>query len=172
MKFAPRSFPLIVALSLVLGCSPASKSENGNKRVERENINASSEKSPANDNIEELESTIRLPFHPEDALWRDDPVNGDPARNRRKLIAVLKFSGDQANRIIEEAVKNKPGQPLEIETETWFPPELIAKSQESGNETIKGTSYAAIDFFQAPFVEGRLTRIDGTNFFVVELLEK
>ncbi len=169
MRFAPRS-PLVLVIllaSAVSGCTGGQKSGNSNAINRNSNTNANAASANANDNIEDLEAMIRLPFHPDEALFREEPASGP--EKTRKLTVVLKFTTDEANKIVEAASKGNVGQPFEIETESWFPPELVAKSQQSGNETIKGLSYPATEFTQAPFGEGKVSRIEATDFFVVEL---
>lgn len=161
------SLTVIATMIFVAACGSTKTQSNA-----RTNTNAVSNanSSAPKDNIEELESMIRIPFHPEDAIWKEDQEYGPD--KKRKLTIVLKFKTDEANKIVESLSKSGPGQPVEIESEDWFSPELVAKSQESGNETVKGTSYAATDFTQSPFTEGRASRIQGTDFFIVELFAK
>ena len=64
------------------------------------------------------------------------------------------------------------GIQVTIENETWFPDDLIAYGEMSGDDTLKGTSYAANAFLQDPFNEGRVVRIEGTNYFVLEATAK
>jgi hypothetical protein len=178
MSFAPKILPIASILMLMFsnGCSnKPSNQKNVNIVSSNTNSEIKNEKSLAKDDIEELELTIKMPFHPEEALWREEPLGNQtnnnrlPAPNEKTLTAVLKFNPEEANKIVETAEKIKPAQPIEIEPERWFPPELIAQSQQSGNETIKGKTYAADEFFQSPYLQGKLTRIEGTNFFVLEL---
>ncbi len=161
------SFTVVATMICVAACGSTKTQSNA-----RTNANASTNanSSAPKDNIEELESLIRIPFHPQDAVWKEDPEYGP--EKKRKLTIVLKFKSDEANKIIESLAKSGPGQRIEIESEDWFSPELVAKSQESGNETIKGLSYPAGDFAQSPFSEGRASRIEGTDFFIVELFAK
>lgn len=121
------------------------------------------------DDIEELEKTIKLPFRPEDAIWRADDSIDAGATSKRKLLAVIKFTSADANQIVQQAEKYKPAIESEFDAETWFPAELIAQSQLSGDETLKGISYAANDFLQPPFTGGKITRVTGTDFFILEL---
>jgi hypothetical protein len=129
------------------------------------------------DDVDALEMTVKLPYHPEEAVWREEPL-GKAANDRvpgptdRKLVAVLRFLKDDADKITSQAEKYKPAAPETIETESWFPAELIAQSQTSGDETVKGASYPANDFYNPPFSEGKITRVDGTDYFVLELFTK
>jgi hypothetical protein len=130
------------------------------------------------DDIEELEMTIKLPFHPKEAVWREDNLgnkntdNRVPAPSDKKLLAVLRFLKDDANKIVAQAEKQKPAAPEIISPEDWFPAELIAQSRTSGDGTLKGSSYAANDFLQMPYSDGKITRIEGTDYFVLELFAK
>jgi hypothetical protein len=181
MRIVPKIASIYALLSLILlsGCvSNEITNRNTNSNQIISNANSQNEKKLANDNIEELETIIKIPFHPEEALWREEilgnPANNNrvPSANEKKLTAVLKFTAEEADKIVRQAEKIKTPQKAEMESESWFPPELIAKSQESGNETIKGISYPADDFFQSPYSDGKITRIEGTNFFVLELYSR
>jgi hypothetical protein len=158
---------LVFCLSVfVSACGSGPAKGNLSNQANRTPVDAN--KMQSKDDIEELEGLVKLTYHPEDAVWRDDA----DAQGGRKLVCVLRFKPEEAQRITEAAGKYRAAQPVELEAEGWFPPELVAKSQQSGNETIKGTSYSANDFLIPPFTEGRAVRIDGTNFFVVELSGK
>ena len=132
----------------------------------------------AKDNDEHLKVVIKMPFEPEETVWREDAMNERNAENRKfskddkKLTAVLRFSAEDANKIAVQAETYGQPSPVEIGTENWFPAELIAQSELSGDETLKGIGYSANDFSQPPFVDGRLTRIENSNYFVLELYTK
>jgi hypothetical protein len=140
-------------------------------KIEKANVNSappsenadSTVNTAAKDDVEELGKIIKLPFEPEEATYNESNVNG------KKLVAVLRFSEEQANQISVQAEKYKTPAPSDIDAETWFPPELIAKSQETGDSALKGVEYAPNDFLQTPFSKGKLTRINNTNYFVLEL---
>jgi hypothetical protein len=129
----------------------------------------------AKDDVEELGKIIKLPLAPEEATYKENDSNvkssepRPPAPNEKKMVAVLKFSAKDAELIAANAEKYKSPVPADVEAESWFPPELIAKSQISGDEALKGVSYAANDFLQPPFNNGKLTRINNTDYFVLEL---
>ena len=127
------------------------------------------------DNIEDLGKIIKLSFEPEEATYSEfdsagKNINANTnAPNGKRLVAVLKFSEKDAAQIVAQAEKYTAPAPLDVEAENWFPPELVAKSQETGDEVLKGVSYQARDFFQPPYTKGRLTRINDTNYFVLEM---
>ncbi len=139
------------------------------------NVNVDPNANVAEDNEAELKSLINLPFDPEENLYREDTLgetsnnNRVPGPNDRKLTAVLKFSKEDTEKLIERL--QEKGDPFEakIDSEPWFPAELIAKSQTSGDESIKGTGYKADIFFKSPYANGSLTRVDGTDYFVLIL---
>ena len=144
----------------------ANNAANSNKKVG--NANAVS------DNVDELLNVIRLPEIPEEVTWKEDTLgkNSDnrvPGPTDKKLTAVLRYTPEIAAKIVALEEKNKVPEQTEIGTETWFPEELIAQSQLSGNESLKGTAYGANDFFNIPYGNGKITRIEGTDYFVLEL---
>lgn len=179
-----KKFRLILISAVVFGvftnlsCT-ADEANKANNNSQNNSANSSNNNSNiAKDDTEELEVTIKLPFHPQDAVWREDNLatqDGDnriPAPTDKKLTAVLKFAKADADKIVEQAAKHLPPAQVSLSTEPWFPAELIAQSQISGDETLKGTSYSAKDFLQMPYSEGRIIRIEGTDYFIVELMAK
>jgi len=122
----------------------------------------------ARDDVEELGKIIKLPAAPSEATYSEiNQGNSDP--NGKKLVVILRFSTADANQIAASAERYKTPAPADIDAEDWFPPELVAKSQESGDASLKGIGYAANDFLQPPYTNGRLTRINDTDYFVLEL---
>lgn len=146
------------------------KSSNGNQTAN------SAEQFVPKDDVEELGKIIKLPLMPEEATFSEIALNNTdseprtPAENDRKIVVVLKYSAENANRIAAAAEKHKPLTPSDVEAESWFPPELVAQSQISGDEVLKGVAYAADDFFQPPFNNGKLIRVNNSDYFVLELL--
>jgi hypothetical protein len=169
---------IIIALLLaaILGAcssgdSPSSNSNQANQAAATSNSNS------VKNNADELEMLIKLPFPPEDVDFREDPLgktNNDrvPGPTDKKLVAVLLFKKEDADKIVAQAEKYKAPTPEIINTESWFPAELIAQSQMSGDETLKGLSYPANDFYNPPYTDGKLTRIEGTDYFVLELFAR
>ena len=135
--------------------------------------NIGAKQNPAKDDAEELAKIIKIPYETEEALWKIEPgatiPNSNHGETAPKLIAVLKFKSEDAQKIVEQAEKSKPATDRALNVENWFPPELIAKSQESGDETVNGNVYSAAEFAQTPYQNGSLTRITGTDYFVLEL---
>lgn len=178
MKISPTSLiPILILLIFSIGGCANTENDSANNSttnvqtptVETANANISK------DNIEELDKIINLPMLPEEVTWREDNLdkqNGNDnvsASKGKKLTVVLKLSAEDAQKLIEQIDKSKPAFASDVDAESWFPPELIAKSQESGDENLKGTSYAANDFLREPYKNGKITRINDTDFFVLEL---
>ena len=163
VKFLPAAI-LLSFLICVVSCSNfAGTNENislNNSVQETNNANA------AKDDVEELATIINLPDAPEEVVWREEQTS-DP--NEKKLTAVLKYSSEAAAKIIASAAKNQPPSAAEISSENWFPAEITAQSQLSGNESVKVTAYDARDFYKPPYKNGKLLRVNDTNYLVLEL---
>jgi hypothetical protein len=165
-NFLPQIFLSVCLLFNVSCTEPDLTNTNANSNVG--NTNTETAIVPK-DNAEELATLINLPQIPDEkedehADWREETV-----AKGKKLTAILKYKPDNAAKIVSLAEKHKPATVTEIGTEEWFPEELTAQTQLSGNESLRGTVYAANDFFNPPYVHGRLTRIQETNYFVLEL---
>jgi hypothetical protein len=116
-------------------------------------------------NVEELGVLINVPYESEDIVWKDDA-------SHKKLIAVLRFSTADCDKIVADAQKYRKPEDAAIQSESWFPDELVAQGDMSGDDTLKGISYGANAFLQEPFNEGSIIRIEGTNYFVLEASSK
>lgn len=168
-------FTFLFAVFLFASCGN-DESSNANLSIVNSNPTANNERDNANipkDDAEELAKLIKLPFQPEEVTYKpnikpNDTNDNSPSANK-KLIAVLKFSTEDANQIVEQAAKYKAPVPADVDAESWFPAELIAQSQLSGDEVLKGKAYAANDFIQSPYTNGKITRINNTDYFVLEL---
>lgn len=167
-----------VSAFFFFACKTYDNDSNVVRQMPNENQNAKikgigENQSQAKDDAEELSKLIKIPYETEEALWKIEENAIVPNTNQEetapKLIAVLKFKSADAQKIVEQAEKYKPTAETSISVENWFPPELVAKSQESGDETIKGNVYAPNDFAQTPYEHGTLTHITGTDYFVLEL---
>jgi len=148
------------------------QNENQNSKI----ANIGDDQNQAKDDAVELGKLINLQYETEEAIWKLEPLGKNPNSDRApgptdtKLIAVLKFKPEDAQKVVEQASTHKPPTETSVNVENWFPPELVAKSQESGDETIKGTVYAPNDFAQMPYQNGTLTHIADTNYFILELV--
>jgi hypothetical protein len=104
---------------------------------------------------------LNIAYETEEANWKIDD-------NNKKLLAVLRFSMEDAAKIVAELGALGPTVDAVIEPEPWFPAELVAQSDLSGDKVLKGTAYPPGTFLQPPFDSGRVTRIAGTDYFVLE----
>ena len=157
---------LISSAAAFFGCVSANDNANitaaaGSSNSPLENANL------AKTNAEELGLLVNLPYEPtdEDVVWKLDAAG-------KKLTAVLRFSSEDAKKVVAGAAGREAPQNTTISSETWFPPELIAQSEMSGDDSLKGLSYTANSFFQAPYASGRIVRVEGTDYFVLELSAK
>ena len=119
----------------------------------------------ARTNVEELSLLIRVPYETEDIVWKEDIAN-------KKVIAVFRFSPVDSNQIVAEAERSGVPQNASIAVEPWFPDELTAQSDMSGDSSLKGLAYPATAFYQNPYSAGRITRIEGGDYFILELSAK
>jgi hypothetical protein len=165
MKFfqAKLFFVFLTGAFLLAACG-ASGEVNQNANGANQSSGANGNSNLTKDDTEEFGKIVSMPFVPEEVMWRETS-----SRNTKKLIAVLKFSAQDAQAIVAQAETYKPAAPSEIDAENWFPPELVAQSQQSGDEILKGNAYAANDFISRDYKDGKLTRISDTNYFVLEL---
>lgn len=158
----------VVILALFLcamlnpGCGGGNKNANLGSAVSNgplENTNS------AKSNIEELSLQVNVPYEAEDIVWKE-------TADHKQIIAVLRFSSEDANRVVAEAAPRQAPQNVILSSETWFPAELIAQSEMSGDDSLNGLAYAADRFYQEPYTSGRIVRIEGTDYFVLELSAK
>ena len=147
-----------------LSCSGSSGDQANSEKVaaaNRSNANANA----AGTNVEELGVIVNVPYESEDVVWKQSP-------DRKKVLAVLRFSPADSDRIVAEAVAFGAPAAVTIAAESWFPDELIAQSDVSGDSSLKGLSYPANRFYLDPFSNGRITRVDETDYFILELTAK
>ena len=159
-------FLLLINLLLSISCSDPN---NGNSNANSNSVNQSADRKnliAVKDDVAELSTLIGMPETPDDAVWREETTANPQGK---KLTGVLRYSDENISKIVALAEKNKPAQQTELGTEEWFPEELTAKTQLSGNESLKGIAYGANDFYNAPYKNGRLVRIQDSNYFVLEL---
>lgn len=163
-------YTLLMTGLFSVSCTNSNPNANPNNSAQ---ANTNTANIPAKDDVSELLTIIRLPEVPEEVVWREEPLGKTddrvPGPNDRKLIAVLKYDAETATKLVAQIEKNKNSEPAEIGAESWFPEELIAQTQISGNEMLKGTTYGANDFFNMPYGNGKISRVENTNYFILEL---
>ena len=151
-------------------------SSNSNQRSSNANSTISETKK-ANDNIEELMNIIRLPEIPAEVVWKEEKQgtasNRVPGPTDQKLTVVFRYTDTEEDKaktkLLALLEKNTNNGAAEIPAEDWFPEELVAQAQLSGNESVKGISYGASDFTNMPYGNGRIVHITNTDYFVLEL---
>ncbi|MFN0279420.1 MAG: hypothetical protein ACKVRN_12620 [Pyrinomonadaceae bacterium] len=148
-----------MAFSGCVGGDKNANSATGPQNSAQENVNS------ARSNIEELGMLVNIPYDTEDIVWKETP-------DRKQLIAVMRFSNEDADKIVAEAATHQTPQPVKLSSETWFPAELIAQSEMSGDDSINGLAYSPDRFAQEPYSNGRIVRVEGTNYFLLELSAK
>lgn len=158
--FASLSIVFAVTLSLACG-GPAKNSSNTSSSASKTNDNANAARS----NIEELRLIANIPYEAEDIAWKEDKAN-------KKVVAVLRFSPADSIKVVAEAERIKPAETANISSAPWFPPELIAQSEMSGDDNLRGKAYPANQFFLEQYTSGRIIRIENTDYFVLELTVK
>jgi hypothetical protein len=167
MKNSATSYISIILLSVLLlaACGGGSNGNSAGANTPAAESNQSA--NTAKTNVEELGMLIKVPYETEEAVWREDTGAAG-----KRLAAVLKFSAADADKLTSRAEKVRPPTAGRIEAEPWFPAELIAQAEMSGDDSIKGTSFAADEFFLPPYSEGKITRVENTDYFVLELTAK
>ncbi|MEJ7624623.1 MAG: hypothetical protein WKF34_11585 [Pyrinomonadaceae bacterium] len=149
-------FGVAVWSACVGGGPPANGANVGG---ERPGVNA------AKTNAEELALFVRLPYETEDIVWKEFPTN-------KKLLAALRFSNADADKIGKECSTFGPAESVSLPVETWFPEELVAQGEMSGDSALRGLACPANSFFQEPYLSGRIARIESTDYFVLEVSAK
>lgn len=142
------------------GCSGGG--QNANDRPARSANAGSSPVHVTKTNAEELTMLVNVPYETEDVVWKEDPAS-------KKVVAVMLFSPADADAIVAEAAKFGPPQQVSVAVETWYPSELVAQGEMNGDSALKGISYPANSFFHPPYSTGRIARIEGLPYFVLEL---
>jgi hypothetical protein len=118
----------------------------------------------ASDNAEELGMLVKLPSEPIEVAWREDAEGGTT-----KLTAVMRYEKDVADQIEQRASKIGSGEPAEFAIQPWFPNELAAPGELTLEAMVNGTRLPADEFIQPPFTRGTITRVQETDYFILEL---
>lgn len=159
-----RTAIILSLLAPILGAAGCTFKANTNVNTAKA-AESNSESNSAKTNVEELGMLINVPYETEDIVWKEIVP-------KKKLIAVIRLSPNDAAKVVSEIQAIEPPQNVALQSESWFPDELIAQSDLSGDDTLKGIAYSARPFLQEPFSEGRVVRIEGTDYFVIEVNAK
>ena len=151
---------LLVTSQLLSACSSGPRDSNASNSAPS---NASNRANVGpQDSVEEFADLVRLPFAPEEVAWKE-------ASGGKSITAVVRFSPENAAKMAVEVAKN--GQPVveALTVETWYPAELIAQSEMTGESTVKGQTYPAEAFLNPPYTKGKITRIENTDYFILQI---
>jgi hypothetical protein len=157
-----RSAAAIVAVSIYLmSCGERSPIQQANTSNPTANANANA----VHTNPEELGVVVKLPYEPEDVVWKE-------VGPTKKITAIMRFKSADSQRVVADAQGFGASQPVSIPVDQWFPDELVAQGEMSGDNTLPGTAYPGNAFFQEPYTSGKIARVDGSDYFILELFAK
>ena len=159
------NYGVILALFLSAATLTACVDGSKNANVPGSSAPSNAAANSARTNVEELGLIANISYPTEDIVWKEDAA-------KKRIIAVMRFSSADSDKIVAEASKNGSPQNAEIAVENWFPDELVAQGEMSGDNALKGLAYPANAFFLEPYTSGRITRIEGGDYFVLELIAK
>jgi len=119
----------------------------------------------AKTSAEELDLLITFPYEAEDCVWKATP-------DKKEITAVLHFDTVDTGKLAADVERIRPGQEVTIPAQAWYPSDLVVESDVHGADQLRGKAFAADPFFKEPFNSGRLIRIEGTDYWVLELHAK
>lgn len=152
--------PLILISGLIAGCGTDAGDRSGNANLGQSSVAANTNK--ANSNAEELGMLINFAWETEDLAWKKDDA-------KKTIVAAFRLSPEDAQKLSEKLTADSQGAPKEVAVEDWFPAELIAQGESTGNAAVPATAFPAKEIYQAPYDQGTISRVDGTDYFVIEL---
>ena len=162
MRFLRRGalIPIILTSMFLAGCggNAADGANNANAAVS----SVASNTNKANTNAEELGMLINFAWETEDLAWKKDDA-------KKALTAAFRLSPEDAKKLSEQLASKGQGAPKEVAVEDWFPAELIAQGESTGAASVPATAYAASDLYQEPYTQGTISRVEGTDYFVIEV---
>jgi hypothetical protein len=159
---------VLILSSLTLFFISCSGTDGANDNAAAARNSAVDNLSGAKTNVEELSLLITIPYDTDnilDIIWKEDKA-------QKKLTVILRFDEGDTNKLVTELEKTGPGADVRIEVEDWFHDDLRSQSQLKGDMALKGRSYVPSQFYTEPYTQGTITRIEGTDFFVLELTSK
>ena len=162
MRFLRRGalIPIILISIFFTGCggNAGEGANNANSAVS----SVASNSNKANTNGEELGMLINFAWETEDLAWKKDEA-------KKALTAAFRLSQEDAKKLSDQLSSKGQGAPKEVSVEDWFPAELIAQGESRGGSTVPATAYSADELYQQPYTQGTISRIEGTDYFVVEV---
>ncbi|HVF30649.1 MAG TPA: hypothetical protein VNA22_06740 [Pyrinomonadaceae bacterium] len=150
----------VLAIQILISCSSPAANQNANTTTG--NASSSVSKVVPKDNAEEFAMLVTLPFEAEEVAWNENAES-------KSLIAVVRFSPEDTAKLSTELAKTRAGTPETLSVEAWYPAELIAQAELSGESSLKGKTYPAQTFLNPPYTKGKITQIDNTDYFVLQI---
>src|SRR4051794_27463184 len=95
---------LILSAGGLMGCGGSNTDSNSSANA---NSQPAANSNSVKTNVEELGMLINVPYESEEVFWKDDA-------SHKKLVAVLKFPTNEANRLVADAEKIRPAQKVAI----------------------------------------------------------
>ncbi|MFT3744570.1 MAG: hypothetical protein QM785_09750 [Pyrinomonadaceae bacterium] len=157
-------FGILLLLALLIaantGCGGAA---NSNAAKAANSSASTSNPNAVRTNAEELGVLVKLPYETEDIVWKEYPT-------KKRIVAIMKFSAADAAKIVAEAGGTPENTGIAVES--WYPEELVAQTEMSGDNALKGVSYPATAFYQEPYTIGKITHVEGSDYFILDVLAK
>jgi hypothetical protein len=162
MQFSRLALLLVLAAAsqIILSCTSQTDNTNIANSNGRNSANANSQ--VPKDNVEKLGLLVRLPFEPEEVAWEENPET-------KSLTAVIRFSPENAGKMAAEIAKNGQPTPDQVSVESWFPNELLAQGELTGESIVKGHSFPAAPYLNPPYTTGKITQIENTDYFILQI---
>ena len=160
-----QNFGLIVTfifwIAALAGCTGQNTSNTNAPGNTANGVNENSQ-NKGNDSAEELGTLIRIPFEPEEVTWRPLDEGG-----KKRVLAVLLFT-PQDHKMLSSKYASA-GSDVQVNVERWFPVELTAAGDTTGEMTINGKAFPATEFYQDPYNTGSVIFIPETNYVILDL---
>lgn len=161
--FAPAFLTiLLIFAGLTTGCSSRSENDLNSTNGQNSASNAANRAyAGPKDNVDELMILLRLPYVPEEVAWEENA-------EKKSLVAIIRFSSEDAGKMTGEAAKGGAPANETLTVESWYPAELRAQAELTGESIVKGNSYPAEQFLNPPYTKGKITRIENTDYFILQ----
>ena len=139
-------------------------------------MSATPESAPTpSQSVEELARFVNLPLRPASVVWQRKVMGGNhvsdiPGPTDWMLTAVLLYNAEDADKVAAAASKIELGVPDQLEAQTWFPAELLQLAAPDAEPKMLAVQrFRPDDYRRAPLLNGSLTRVNKTNYFVLNL---
>jgi hypothetical protein len=78
------------------------------------------------------------------------------------------FTRQDADAVTQMAVAAGPPRKVNINVENWFPVEIVAQGDASGDGSINADAYPAEAMLLEPYKSGTIARVENTDYFILE----